>query len=75
MCYLIYRGCVYNWSWSGMGASLLMCLVLGRVISLGLMLMTTYKRFGGSLALNILRRGTMKSFWLLSAVACVPVRL
>ena len=50
-----------------------MCLFLGRVISSGLNLMMIHWRFVGSLALNILSRGTMKRFW--SVVGSVPIRL
>ena len=56
-----------------MGVSSPICLFLGKAIWSELILMMVHSRFVGSLALNIVRRGTTKRFW--SMVDCVPVRL
>ena len=55
------------------GDTLPMCLFFGRITLSGLILMMVHRRFIGSLAVNILSRGTMNRFW--SVVDWVPVRL
>ena len=62
MHYFINGYCVCRCITVVKGVSLPMCLFLGRMAS-GLILITVHWRLVGSLALNILSRGTMKRFW------------
>ena len=68
---LIYRSCMNSCILMIKGVQFTYVSVLGRVILSRLILMMVHMRFIGSLAVNILRMGTMK--WFSSAAGCVLV--